>query len=368
MDGQGTEPTSKGTGGNQRHFPLARHARRAGLITVCTLFLASCVFTTPLVMQAARLLHPRGHTSASAPVTPMARQGTPNDTPPGSASRTGCGQTPTIAIGTSANQPVVSGSHQRSYRLHVPTGYDANTLTPLVLAFHGDGSSGQELEAYTKLSTTADTNDFLVAYPDGLPGADGTTAWGGVGANMPAIDDVHFVSDLIDQLSSAYCVDARRIYATGFSRGGGMTALLACTLSDRIAAFAPVSGAFFSSIESGCAPSRPVPILDFHGSADDVVPYAGGGSEDFLAVPTWLADWAARDGCATRPKPLDAPSGVEEEQWISCSSDSTVIHYLVLGAGHSWPGGNSDPQQIDAARIIWSFLQQYSLPEMRIEP
>jgi polyhydroxybutyrate depolymerase len=264
-------------------------------------------------------------------------------------------------VGTSADQLVVSDNRQRTYRLHVPTGYHAHLPTPLVLAFHGDGSSGGELETYTGLSTTADASGFLVAYPDGLPDADGLTAWGGVGENMPAVDDVHFVRDLIDRLSSTYCVDASRIYATGFSRGGGMTALLACSLSDRIAAVAPVAGAFFRTIESGCAPSRPVPILEFHGAADDVVPYAGGGSEDFLAVPTWLAGWAVRDGCTSEPQPVEAPAGVAGEDWTGCARDATVIHYLVLGAGHSWPGGDGEPQQINAVRVMWSVLQRYAL-------
>ena len=368
MDGQGKGPTPGAAPKNQGPSLLARPARHAGCILVCMLLVASCIVITPLGMQAAILLRPRELSSAPASITSPGAQSAPSNERLGGASRAGCVQTSTIAEGTSANRLVVSGGHQRSYRLHVPTNYNANVLTPLVLAFHGDGGSGADLEAYTGLSTTADASGFLVAYPDGMPGAENFTTWGEVGIDMPAVDDVQFVSDLIDQLSLTYCVDASRIYATGFSRGGGMTALLACSLSDRIAAFAPVSGSFFSSIESGCAPSRPVPILDFHGSADDVVPYDGGGSEDFLAVPTWLADWAVRDGCALGPQPIDAPSGIEAEQWIGCSSGSTVIHYLVMGAGHIWPGGSGEPQPIDAASVIWSFLQHYSLPQVRGKP
>ena len=178
---------------------------------------------------------------------------------------------------------------------------------------------------------------------------------------MPAVDDVQFTSDLIDQLSLSYCVDLSRVYATGFSRGGGMTALLACKLANRIAAFAPVSGSFFSFVENGCAPARPVPILDFHGSADQVVPYYGGGSEDFLAVPHWLSGWASRDGCASGPQALSAPSGVAAEAWTGCAVSSTVVHFRVLGAAHAWPGGSGSPQQIDASNAIWSFFQGYTL-------
>jgi polyhydroxybutyrate depolymerase len=140
-----------------------------------------------------------------------------------------------------------------------------------------------------------------------------------------------------------------------------MAGLLACRLAARVAAVAPVSGAFFSSFESGCAPQRPVPLLEFHGSADHVVPYFGGGSENFLPVPRWLNGWAARDGCNGPGSIFYERNGATGEQWTGCSGSAIVEHYLLDGAGHAWPGGDGGPQQLNAGAVAWDFFEAHPL-------
>src|SRR5581483_6858856 len=123
---------------------------------------------------------------------------------------------------------------------------------------------------------------------------------------------------------------------------GGMAALLACKLANRIAAFAPVSGAYFASVEQSCAPHHPVPLLEFHGTADGVVPYEGGGSESFLSVTHWLADWVSRDQCQSGPATFSTSAGTTGEEWTGCDGNALVEHYVIDGGTHAWPNGGAE--------------------------
>jgi polyhydroxybutyrate depolymerase len=326
------------------------------LLALCLVLIAGCGASGASIAASRASVASPAHEGASLPwIAQHARRGKL------ASASVGCLAAPAVAPGTSATRMMSSAGQRRSYRLHAPSGYMAGKATPLVLAFHGDGGDGASLESYTGLTALADKHGFLVAYPNGLPAANGWTAWGGVGRDMPNVDDVRFVSDLLDTLEASYCVDPRRIYAVGFSRGGGMTALLACRLSGRIAAVAPVSGSFFGATEASCSPGRPIPILDFHGDADEVVPCQGGGGEGFLAVPTWLAGWAARDGCAAGPQPLSRGQGLAAERWTGCAGAATVVHCRIEGAGHAWPGAAGGPQVVNAGAVAWSFFQAHPL-------
>ncbi|MFD1048769.1 alpha/beta hydrolase family esterase, partial [Kibdelosporangium lantanae] len=135
--------------------------------------------------------------------------------------------------GVSAEDNFGIGGYDRDYWLHLPATYQPNQAVPVVMAFHGRKGNGLDIEAFSGL----DALNAIVVYPVGLKGEADQPAWQGAPYQPPS-DDVLFVSDLLDTLQNAYCVDPRRIYATGKSNGGGFTALLACRLQNRIAAFA----------------------------------------------------------------------------------------------------------------------------------
>lgn len=280
-----------------------------------------------------------------------------------SIATTGCGQPVPIPPGTTANQSLFSGGLLRLYRLHIPSGYLPTSSIPLVLDFHGHGGSAKSQERLTGFSELADREDFLVVYPEGTVGPDGKTGWGTGPAKDPTVNDVHFVSDLLTRLQATLCIDPQRIYATGFSNGGAMAAMLACIMASRIAAFAPVSGSYFPLV-GGCHPSQPVPIMEFHGTADMVVPYDGSFLLNLPAVPFWLGEWARHDGCSPRPEVFYHHGDVTGEEWLHCLRDSTVIHYRIDGGMHAWPtlfSTSPSASQFNAADLIWSFFSEHTL-------
>ncbi|MBO0779076.1 MAG: hypothetical protein J2P37_09655, partial [Ktedonobacteraceae bacterium] len=153
--------------------------------------------------------------------------------------------------------------------------------------------------------------------------------------------------------------------------GGGMTNVLACKLSTRIAAFAVVSGGMHP-VAGGCHPARPVPLLEFHGTADRVVPYAGNPyNDDEPPIAQWLAGWAKLDGCRKGPEPFFQHNAMLGERWSACQGDATVIHYRMSGGQHQWPVYNfAQPGHppLSMTALIWQFFQAHPLPPLEPNP
>jgi len=183
----------------------------------------------------------------------------------------GC-QDLTAGSGFFPSETLVSGGIPRSYVLYVPSTYKSNRPMPLVFNFHGLGSTGLAQFGYSELSTLAEKFKFILVSPNGL----GNSWNGGFCCGFAAennIDDVGFTSDMIDAISSEYCVNSDRIFSTGISNGGFMSYRLACDLSDRIAAIGPVAAA---NVTVSCDPSGPVPVIAMNGTDDILVSYAVG--------------------------------------------------------------------------------------------
>ncbi len=285
------------------------------------------------------------------------------------AAATGCGHIPPVAVGVSTsitipvNSATSEGFHTRIAIVHVPATYDVQHRYAVVLSFHGYGGHATDMDHSSGFSQLAEKQGFLAVYPQGLPdGKTGIPFWAHVGPIDYGIDEAGFVSTLLDTLQTRFCVDAQRIYATGFSNGGGMTNFLACRLAGRIAAFAPISGNFYA-LPGGCHPERPVPILDFHGTKDGTLPYMGipvskNAAWPLPPIPQWLQTWAKRNGCTQGPAIFLRQTNVTGEQWSACKGNATVIHYRIEGGGHTGPPpihGQS------SAEVIWKFFQAYHL-------
>jgi polyhydroxybutyrate depolymerase len=266
------------------------------------------------------------------------------------------------------NGTIDSAGEERSYLLYVPESYDPAKPTPLVISIHGFVQWPANQMQTTLWNDLADQYGFIVVYPSGT-GFPKRWRAGGSDSNP----DVTFISDLIDQLESEYNIDPARIYANGLSNGGGMTVLLSCDLSERIAAIGSVAGAY-SLPWSACHPKRPVPAIVFHGTADPIVPYLGGISGDsrfnLPAIVGWVEELARRNGCQGTPTEIPSSGEVSGVLYDGCTDHADVAFYTITGGGHSWPGGKPLPEfivgrttrDIDATKTMWSFFQQHPLP------
>jgi poly(3-hydroxybutyrate) depolymerase len=339
-----------GAGGARR-----RPGRRAALLAA-------------LALAVSGLAGPLGAGMASAaPVLPDAA------TPPSAGEHhrdltrsAGCGTDPGQAPGSSVLRTLTSDGRERTVQLHLPAGYRSDRAWPVVLVFHGRGNTGAGTEAFSGL----DALPAIVAYGNGVVGTgDGDRqAWEGAPYSAPEVDDIAYTNDLLDTLESDLCVDTRRVYATGKSNGAGFTGILACELSDRIAAIAPVAAAFYGTGHPDCAPERPVPVIEFHGTADATIPYDGDADRGLPAIQDWSAAWADRNGCGTRPRVEETAADVTTYRWTRCDRGADVTHVAVLGGGHTWPGedsysgGGYATHSIEAHEVMWEFLHDERLP------
>ena len=260
--------------------------------------------------------------------------------------------------------------------LHIPPSYSDTggaDATPLVLLFHGSGGNAREIARYTGLPAKADRAGFIAVMAQGLkttfiPKPEWTfTTLGPHGPGDP--DDVAFIDDALE---AELCIDSARVFSTGFSAGAQLSVRLACDLSDRIAAIAPVAGVYFPPFnpfhipEPGCLSTRPVPVIAFHGAADKGVPFEGGDGRPSIE-DEHIPGWAAHNGCASVPMEKQVTQNVRLVRYEECDEDATVELYVIDGGGHQWPDATVEfkfgPQnfgsathEISANDLMWDFF------------
>jgi polyhydroxybutyrate depolymerase len=268
------------------------------------------------------------------------------------------------------NGSFISSGEKRDYLLYVPKSYDRTRPTPLVISMHGAGLWGAAQRETSQWNNLADKRGFIVVYPSGI-GGKGVRIWRAE-PGPGLMKDVRFISELIDTLKASYNIDSTRIYANGLSNGGGMSFVLSCTLSDRIAAVGMVAAAQ-TLPWTWCTDARAVPMIAFHGTADPEVPYNGGSSwvspRPFPSTPRWAANWARRNGCGDNPVESTVAADVTRRTYTNCADDAAVVLYTIQGGGHTWPGGTPLPKwfvgpttrSIDATSLMWSFFREHPL-------
>jgi len=278
-----------------------------------------------------------GIDEAAAP--PGDAGGDASPAPPSCTGKTGAAGDLTLSL--------TSGGYARTSLLHVPAKYDPTRGAMLVLNFHGFSSNDVEQEALTGMNAVADQRGLLVAYPQGI--GDGWNAGDCCTETQPAgVDDVQFTRDLLALVESRYCIDPARIYATGFSNGGFLSHRLACAMSTTFAAIAPVSGVL-GIPRDDCNPARPVPVIEFHGTADPVVPYDGGPALKLLppivfrSVDETVEHRRAVDACLGAPAVAYAHGDATCVRWGDCDGGADVELCTLLGDGHQWPDGIAVP-------------------------
>ncbi len=282
---------------------------------------------------------------------------------------------------------------ERTYCIY-PASHNETTPVPLLIALHGGGGTGAGMIRLTGggFNDLADEEGFVVVYPDAVEGN-----WNdGRGldryrSQREDIDDVGFISALIDKIASERPIDLNRVYVTGISNGALMSFRLACELSDRIAAIAPVDGSMLANFSTQCSPTEPVPVLMMNGIDDPLVPWEGGqihfGDLDLgevLSVNDSVNFWVHHNNCSENAtstwepdRDPDDGTRVYREEYGNGTDDSEVILYAVEGGGHTWPGGvqylpeatvGKTSYDIDANQVIWSFFKNHSRSTMLNSP
>jgi polyhydroxybutyrate depolymerase len=263
----------------------------------------------------------------------------------------------------------------RTSLLHVPQGYAPSTGAMLVLSFHGFAMDAPTQQLISRMNKASDAKGFVVAYPQGVvrswnAGDCCGTAW------TDSVDDVAFVDDLLAKIEAEYCIDPKRVYATGFSNGGFLSHRLGCERANVFAAIAPVAGVMGMDPKR-CNPSRPMPVIDFHGSSDPVVPYNGGmpflpvidlGVVDFRSVGDTLAAWKQKNACLGSPQTIYAKGDATCTRVDGCAQGADVVHCRIDGGGHTWPGGVPIPlagktsTDISATDTMIGFFEAHPMP------
>jgi polyhydroxybutyrate depolymerase len=273
-------------------------------------------------------------------------------------------------VANRSNHTMVIAGRERDYLLYVPTSYDPTKPAPLVISLHGAGLWGAAQQEISQWNRVADREAFLVVYPSGDRGS-GVRVWH-MDNDSSLPPDVHFIAALIDTIERQYNIDRARIYANGLSNGGGMSFVLSCTLSDRIAAVGMV-GAALTLPWQWCSDRHPVPAIWFHGTADAAAPYHGGTSwvtaTPFPSIPRFVAKWARRNQCGDTAVDSAVAWDITRSTFTRCADDATVVLYTIRGGGHTWPGGGRlseawvgpTNREIDASRLMWDFFSAHRL-------
>lgn len=261
-------------------------------------------------------------------------------------------------------------SIDREFIIYIPASYTGDTPVPLVFNFHGYTSNASEQMNYGDFRPIADTANFIVVHPEGTL-FDGNTHFnvGGFTAGS-TVDDVGFTAAMIEQLEAEYNIDSDRIYSTGMSNGGFMSFLLACQLSDKIAAIASVTGSMTPETYDACDPQHPTPVLQIHGTTDAVVPYLGAFWS--RSIDDVVDYWVGFNNCSSDPTVDEIPNTStidlsSAEHFVHDDGDNgaTTEHIKITGGGHTWPGTafvfpgtNLD---FNASVEVWKFFSRYDI-------
>lgn len=239
----------------------------------------------------------------------------------------------------------------RSALVHVPPDPGDRPL-PVVVSFHGVDGNASVQQATDGLLELADEEGIVVVHPEGLlvglnDAVTGITGWDADGSD---VDEPAFVAAVLDELAATRCIDAARVFLTGFSAGGNIARVVACALPERVAAVASVAGAFQPV---GCEEPPPMPTLAFQGDDDRIVPARGrteGGAAPLLAARDVLTAQAEVNGCDAEPAVDDATEGVRRVRWEGCDEPTELVE--LAGHGHAWPGR---PMPFDRSLLVGLF-------------
>lgn len=285
---------------------------------------------------------------------------------------------------------IATAEGERWYFRHLPEGYDGERPVPLVVDFHGYSEGATIHALHSALGPYGSEQGFVTVTPHGT----GEVPLWRVVIGSP---DLELFGALLDHIEASVCIDRARVYVTGLSNGAMMTSAVACQYADRVAAAAPVAGV--AQLDD-CEPTRAVPVVAFHGTDDQFLPYEGGlgsavddlptpdgsgrlgdapeaaeerrrGRATGRTVPDVMAAWGVRNGCDTDEAATERIGDDVVRLSFACPAGAEVEWYRVDGGGHSWPGSEfsqniedivgATTYTISANEVMWEFFREHPL-------
>ena len=277
-----------------------------------------------------------------------------------------------------STENVTVDGQTRSFLKYLPVNFDPSEQLPLMMCFHGGSGTAEEQLAIGDLRETADEDRFLLLYPQALPDPndEGSTNWqvvtsGDLPFTLPnPHSDIDFVSALIDAMLAMHNIDASRVYAMGYSNGGGFVYDLACRLNDKVTGVGAVARTMYAESYDECTVSHPTPVVNILGTNDFISSYDGITYEGTLYYHSAEAThdfWIEQNGLFPQAEISTVPdlnpsdnTSVELYQWQDEQNCRELAHYKVNGGDHDWPGtfGNMDIVSHD---MIWAHLKEFDM-------
>ena len=257
----------------------------------------------------------------------------------------------------------------REFYIVNPNNLTSDSQVPLLISLHGGADYADANMQYTGFLDIIDEKGFVAIFPQGtIAEGKGDTGWyAGGDCSGLEVCDLSFIERLIDYSIESLNIDKNRVYVSGFSNGAFMVYTLACFLSDKIAAFAPVSGSMSPDDYQICNPQRPIPVIHIHGINDDSIPVQG---SDYVTPLQDVSSYLSSiNNCAQNSVVDGEDTNEDGYAWYSeissdCNDNVTVNFTYLENFGHNWPstesskGGGAD---IDGASFIWEFLFNYDI-------
>ena len=263
---------------------------------------------------------------------------------------------------------------KREFITYLPAGGGSGQPMPVIISLHGRLGTAEGQLKFADFRPIADREKVIIVCPQGI-----NRSWNdgrGTPAHEKGINDVKFINQLISYILKTYNADPARVYLTGMSNGGFMTSRLACELPDRVAAIAVVAASMDQ--DEGYSPQKPIPAMYIQGTADPLVPFAGGPMKRGAGGSIYgheevLKKWAVADGCDDKATVANLAVIVNDRTSITKETYDgpngiKVIGYTVNNGGHTWPGGTqylpkaiigSLSHNMNACDVIWDFFKQY---------
>ena len=348
--GRSAQSSGQGGGGSGATSSLGGSTKSVGGVTAST---GSCGGGASSISTGTGRTSTTGGTGTTGGTSATGGRGG-NSGSSNSGGATATGGTAAVTCPSSAlaagdvTRTIQSGGRSRTYVLHVPTGYTGNKAVPLLVDFHPHGSTGPDWRKSSPYLKLADADGVISTFPSAIGD------WDVGPCCADGVDDVGFAKDMIKEIKGLACIDGKRVYAAGFSMGGGMTNYVACHAADVFAAFAPAAFDLLQEIVNDCKPGRPITVAAFRGTKDPYVPYDGGLSNlvkpiNFLGAVATMKKWAEWNGCTGTA--ADIGNGCQGYAASQCQGEEVIL-CTKQGGGH----------EAADATLTWPVLKRHALP------